>query len=61
MIKLHTKSGEDHFLEACSREERDNWAADITSAVTKLGEAGGEKRTVQEDLAGSQLHNVDLR
>lgn len=61
VIKLHTNSGADHFLEACSREERDNWAEDIASAVNRLGVAGGDKGTVQDDLAGSQLHNVNLR
>lgn len=61
VIKLHTKSGADHFLEACSREERDNWAEDITSAVTKLGVAGGDKGTDQDDPAGSQLNNINLR
>uniref|UniRef100_H3D0L6 Pleckstrin 2 n=1 Tax=Tetraodon nigroviridis TaxID=99883 RepID=H3D0L6_TETNG len=60
VIKLHTKSGADHFLEACSREERDNWAEDITSAVTKLGVAGGDKGTDQDDPAGSQLNNINL-
>lgn len=61
VIKLHTKSGADHFLEACSREERDHWAEDIASAVNKLGVAGGDPGTDQDDLAGSQLHNVNLR
>lgn len=61
MIKLHAKSGADHFLEACSREERDNWAEHIISVVNQLGEAGGDKGPGQEDLPGSQLHNVNLR
>lgn len=61
VIKLHTKSGADHFLEACSREERDDWAEDITSAVNKLGVSGGDKGTQQEDLPGSQLHSINLR
>lgn len=61
VIKLHTKSGADHFLEACSREERDNWAEDITSTVNQLGGAGGDQGLGQEDLARSQLRNVNLR
>lgn len=61
VIKLQTKSGTEHFLEACSREERDNWADDITSAVNKLGSAGGDEGTGQEDPAGHRLHNVNLR
>lgn len=61
MIKLQTKSGTEHFLEACSREERDNWADDITSAVNELGSAGGDEGTGQEDPAGHRLHNVNLR
>ncbi|XP_033499398.1 pleckstrin-2 [Epinephelus lanceolatus] len=58
VFKLRTKNGVDHFLEACSREERDDWADDITAAIEKLGEDG--KVTNQEDPAGSQLTNVDL-
>lgn len=54
-------NGVDHFLEACSREERDNWAAHITAVVDKLQTAGGGEVTNQEDPAGSQLHNINLR
>lgn len=60
VIKLHTKSGTDHFLEACSREERDRWADDITTAVIKLGLSGGAGGEA-EDAAGSQLRDVNLR
>eukprot|EP00066_Takifugu_rubripes_P026175 XP_011615441.1 PREDICTED: pleckstrin-2 [Takifugu rubripes] len=60
VIKLHTKSGTHHFLEACSREERDNWADDIISVVKKLGAAGGDGGAEQEDPTGAQLHNVNL-
>ncbi|XP_056914408.1 pleckstrin-2 [Takifugu flavidus] len=60
VIKLHTKSGTHHFLEACSREERDNWADDIISVIKKLGAAGGDGGAEQEDPTGAQLHNVNL-
>lgn len=61
MFKLQTKNGVDHFLEACSREERDDWAADITATVDKLQTSGGEKATNQEDPSESQLNNINLR
>lgn len=61
MFKLQTKNGADHFLEACSREERDNWAGDITAVAEKLRTAGGGEVTNGEEPAGSQLHNINLR
>ncbi|KAM9842251.1 pleckstrin-2 [Aulostomus maculatus] len=63
VFKLQTKNSVDHFLEACSREERDEWAADITSAVDKLHSAdGGVVRSQQQkqELAGTQSHNINL-
>ncbi|XP_038621858.1 pleckstrin-2 [Tachyglossus aculeatus] len=33
VIKLRTKTSTDYFLEACSREERDAWAFEITGAI----------------------------
>uniref|UniRef100_A0A8C6TPD7 Pleckstrin 2 n=1 Tax=Neogobius melanostomus TaxID=47308 RepID=A0A8C6TPD7_9GOBI len=33
VLKIVTKTGVEHFLEACSREERDAWAADILAAA----------------------------
>uniref|UniRef100_A0A3B4A9Y4 Uncharacterized protein n=1 Tax=Periophthalmus magnuspinnatus TaxID=409849 RepID=A0A3B4A9Y4_9GOBI len=36
VLKIVTKTGVEHFLEACSREERDVWAADIMAAVERL-------------------------
>ncbi|XP_071385190.1 pleckstrin-2 isoform X1 [Centroberyx affinis] len=61
VFKLRTKSCVEHFLEACSREERDEWAADITAAAEKLRPpADGGEATGQQDPAGSQLHNIDL-
>jgi len=61
VFKLHTKNGVDHFLEACSREERDDWAGDITAAVGKLQTSEGVTAPKQPDPAGSQFHNIDLR
>ncbi|XP_042356000.1 pleckstrin-2 [Plectropomus leopardus] len=60
VFKLHTKNGVDHFLEACSREERDNWAGDITAAVDKLRPAEGGEVTNEEDPAGSHFTKVNL-
>ncbi|KAM3595270.1 uncharacterized protein V6R79_020851 [Siganus canaliculatus] len=60
VFKLQTKNRVEHFLEACSREERDNWAADITSAVEKLGPDEGSQTSSQEEPAESQLHNINL-
>lgn len=59
VFKLQTKNLVEHFLEACSREERDDWAADITAAVEKL-QTGGKVES-QEEPAGSELHNFNLR
>ncbi|XP_068195313.1 pleckstrin-2 [Antennarius striatus] len=59
-LKLQTKNGAAHFLEACSRQERDDWAADITAAVDKLKKAGGGKVANKEEPAGSQFHNINL-
>lgn len=62
MFKLRTKNSVDHFLEACSREERDVWAADITTAVDKLQTADGGTSTNQQQTSdGSQLHLFNLR
>ncbi|XP_034015209.1 pleckstrin-2 [Thalassophryne amazonica] len=60
VFRIQTKNSVQHFLEACSREERDEWAADITAAVEKLQIADGVKSSSQEDPAGSQLHNINL-
>ncbi|KAF1374505.1 hypothetical protein PFLUV_G00229790 [Perca fluviatilis] len=60
VFKLQTENGVDHFLEACSREERDDWAGDIMAAVNKLRAAEGGKATNQPDPAGSHLHNINL-
>ncbi|KAM6968886.1 pleckstrin-2 [Tautogolabrus adspersus] len=60
VFKLQTKNKVDHFLEACSREERDDWAGDITAAVDKLQMAEGGKVTDHEDPGGSNLHDINL-
>ncbi|KAL6105199.1 plek2 [Pungitius sinensis] len=60
VFKLQTKNGVDHFLEACSREERDDWADDITSAVVKLRPSEDGEVAKQPRAAGSQLHNINL-
>ncbi|KAM6917387.1 pleckstrin-2 [Lycodopsis pacificus] len=60
VLKLQTKNGADHFLEACSRQERDDWAGDITAAVDKLQAPEGVKVTKQQDPAGTHLHNINL-
>ncbi|XP_043929961.1 pleckstrin-2 [Protopterus annectens] len=36
VIKLKCKTSTEHFLEACSREERDQWAAEITSVISSI-------------------------
>ncbi|XP_036593082.1 pleckstrin-2 [Trichosurus vulpecula] len=33
LIKLRTRTSTDYFLEACSREDRDAWAFEITGAI----------------------------
>lgn len=60
-MKLQTKHEVDHYLEACSREERDEWAADITAAVNNLQTTNGKSKTDKPDPAGSQLNNISLR
>uniref|UniRef100_A0A8C7G709 Pleckstrin 2 n=2 Tax=Oncorhynchus kisutch TaxID=8019 RepID=A0A8C7G709_ONCKI len=62
VFKLQTKSSAEYFLEACSREERDQWAADIGAAVEKLRPADSptpsqSKTTGHRSL---QLHSVSL-
>ncbi|XP_023142435.1 pleckstrin-2 [Amphiprion ocellaris] len=60
VFKLQTKHGVNHFLEACSREQRDEWAAEITVQVNKLQTNEGVKATKQQEPGGSQLHNINL-
>ncbi|XP_047467344.1 pleckstrin-2 [Mugil cephalus] len=58
VFKLQTKHGVEHFLEACSREERDDWAGDITAAIHKLEANHDETATEQQEPAGTQFHNL---
>ncbi|KAJ8289659.1 hypothetical protein GJAV_G00003820 [Gymnothorax javanicus] len=58
VLKLETQHSAEHFLEACSREERDEWAADIAAAVRKLQGDMGQSDPSQNK--GLQLHNVRL-
>ncbi|KAF3845312.1 hypothetical protein F7725_008475 [Dissostichus mawsoni] len=62
VIKLRTKNGVDHFLEACSREERDDWAGDISAATEKLRGAEGVKGPDLQTTTttGPQLHDINL-
>uniref|UniRef100_A0A8C1BKW8 Pleckstrin 2 n=2 Tax=Cyprinus carpio TaxID=7962 RepID=A0A8C1BKW8_CYPCA len=46
VMKLQTSTSEEHFLEACTREERDEWAAAIGAVV--------------QNLNPQNLHNVNL-
>lgn len=57
VLRLQTKSGVDHYLEACSREERDRWAGDITAAAAKLR---GSQPANQEEPDASQPNNINL-
>lgn len=57
VLKVQTKPGVEHHLEACSREERDRWAGDITAVVDKLR---GSQAATEEEPDGSQLHNINL-
>ncbi|XP_013889547.1 pleckstrin-2 [Austrofundulus limnaeus] len=60
VFKVQTKAGVDHYLEACSREDRDDWAAGITAAVNQLQAADGGQPTGQRGPAGSELQNINL-
>ncbi|XP_064173159.1 pleckstrin-2 [Anguilla rostrata] len=58
VIKLQTQHGVEHFLEACSREERDEWAADIAGAVQRL--KGENSQSAPPEPRQLQLRNVSL-
>ncbi|KAM4625170.1 pleckstrin-2 [Polymixia lowei] len=60
VFKLKTKSSVEHFLEACSRETRDEWAADITAAAQKLRTVEGGEPDGQKDSKSMKLHNINL-
>lgn len=64
VLRLKTKSSEDYFLEACSREQRDDWANCISDAVEKLrvGDGSSEVPAKQRKVSSSlKLNNVNLR
>ncbi|KPP79558.1 pleckstrin-2-like, partial [Scleropages formosus] len=61
VLKLQTQNSAEYFLEACSREERDEWAAAIAAAAKALGPADALNSTVRSSAPKSlQLHNVSL-
>ncbi|XP_056326693.1 pleckstrin-2 [Danio aesculapii] len=62
VIKLETNTSEEHFLEACMREERDEWAAAIDAAVQKLSPSDAQTPSPSQIKASSslQLQNVNL-
>lgn len=57
VLKVQTQHGVEHHLEACSREERDRWAGDITAVVDKLR---GSQVATEDEPDGSRLHNFNL-
>jgi len=62
-MKLLTNTADEHFLEACMREERDEWASAIGGAVQKLNPRDAQTPSPSH-IKGStslQLHNVNLR
>ncbi|KAL0969452.1 hypothetical protein UPYG_G00227560 [Umbra pygmaea] len=61
VFKLRTKCSE-HFLEACSREDRDQWVEGIRAAVKKLRPADSLTPSQHEtvELRSLQLHDVSL-
>ncbi|KAG7334501.1 hypothetical protein KOW79_002908 [Hemibagrus wyckioides] len=62
VLRLKTNTSEEFFLEACSREERDEWAVEIGSAVRRLGpgDAQTPPPAVRKSSQSLQLHNVNL-
>lgn len=60
VFKILTKNGVEHFLEACSREERDEWAADIMATVERLNtEDSGNVANLQEPVT-NRLNDINL-
>ncbi|XP_046902473.1 pleckstrin-2 isoform X3 [Hypomesus transpacificus] len=62
VIRLQTQSCGEHFLEACSREERDEWAAGITAAMASLHYSDATPDNQSEAAAPKSLglHNINL-
>ncbi|TRY86806.1 hypothetical protein DNTS_020527, partial [Danionella cerebrum] len=59
---LESSKSEEHFLEACTREERDEWAAAIEAAVQKLNPCDQQTTIPSQTKPSSspQLQNVNL-
>lgn len=63
VLKLQTSTSEEYFLEACTREERDEWAAAIGAVVQNLSSHDAQTPSPSQ-MKGStslQLHNINLR
>ncbi|XP_062850971.1 pleckstrin-2 [Trichomycterus rosablanca] len=62
VLRLKTKSMEEYFLEASSREERDEWAAEISAAAQKLqpGDAKSLPLSVRKPSQSLQPHSINL-
>lgn len=59
-MKIVTKAGVEHFLEACSREERDAWAADILAAAESLHSEDSGIVDNSPDPVDTGLNNINL-
>uniref|UniRef100_A0A8C6TMD5 Pleckstrin 2 n=1 Tax=Neogobius melanostomus TaxID=47308 RepID=A0A8C6TMD5_9GOBI len=60
VLKIVTKTGVEHFLEACSREERDAWAADILAAAESLNSEDNGIGENSPDPTDTGLNSIDL-
>ncbi|KAG9274925.1 pleckstrin-2 [Astyanax mexicanus] len=62
VLRLKSSSSEEYFLEACSREERDEWATEILAVVQNLhpGGANPPSAHVRKGSKSLQLHNINL-
>ncbi|XP_066536152.1 pleckstrin-2 [Hoplias malabaricus] len=60
VLKLRTGSGEEFFLEACSREERDEWAAEIRAVVQNLSLGGNNTIPTQTRKGSRALQNINI-
>ncbi|XP_007886272.1 pleckstrin-2 [Callorhinchus milii] len=56
MIKLKTQQSIEYFLQACSREERDSWAADINKVI----KAVNPKQTQQLGTSFNSTSDISL-
>ncbi|XP_056616277.1 pleckstrin-2 [Triplophysa dalaica] len=62
VLRLQTSTSEEHFLEACKREERDEWAEAIGAAVQKLNPHKTPTPSSSQNKGSTSLHlhNVNL-